>query len=276
MIDYEQTVQKIINSIVNFSFEFDFETIKKEMELEEVSKIELEKLGEARVREKFNTGTFKIKLPNGTFIDASSIAKYSAENNIKGPVIFINPNFKYVHWVVKKDFTTPQIKKQIKSQLTNNTDISLSEVQKALLIEDLKNRKIEGYIDTLPIIASDYISEGKFHIQSSCTKESAIEIVNEVIEELKIDAKEYVKKKMKRDYKNIFLYLLFVLVVSFLWVINKQSLKIPILISNSIGLALFLIPLVVMRLINHSIFETLFFRKKAKKKYEKEFFTKAI
>ena len=97
-----------------------------------------------------------------------------------------------------------------------------------------------------------------------------------MIEELKIDAKEYVKKKMKRDYKNIFLYLLFVLVVSFLWVINKQSLKIPILISNSIGLALFLIPLVVMRLINHSIFETLFFRKKAKKKYEKEFFTKAI
>ncbi len=276
MIDYEQTVQKIINSIVNFSFEFDFETIKKEMELEEVAKSELEKLGEARVREKFNAGIFKIKLPNGNLIDASSIAKHSAENNIKEPVIFINPNFKYVQWVVKKDFTTPQIKKHIKSQLTNNTDISLSEVKKALLIEDLKNKKIEGYIDTLPIIASDYISEGKFHIHSSCTKESAIKTVNEVIEELKIDAKEYVKKKIRRDYKNIVLYFLFVLVVSSLWVINKQCLTIPNLLSNSIGLALFLIPLVVMRLINHSIFDTLFFRKKAERKYEKEFFAKAI
>jgi len=179
MIDYEQTVQKIISSITNFSFEFDFETVKKEMELQEVSKSELEKLGEARVREKFNAAIFKIKLPNGRLIDASSIAKYSAENNIKEPVIFINPNFKYVQWTVKKDFTIPQIKKQIKSQLTNNTDISLSEVQKTLLIEDVKNKKIEGYIDTLPIIASDYISEGKFHIQSSCTTESAIKIVNE-------------------------------------------------------------------------------------------------
>lgn len=276
MIDYEQTVQKIINSIVSFSFEFDFEAIKKEMELEEVSKSELEKLGEAKVREKFNAGVFKIKLPNGNLIDASSIAKHCVENNIKEPIIFINPNFKYVQWIVKKDFTTHQIKKQIKSQLTNNTDISLSEVQKALLTEDLKNKKIEGYIDTLPIITSDYISEGKFHIQSSCTKESAIEIVNNVIKELKIDAKAYVKKKIRRDYKNIVLYLFFVLVVASLWLINKQCLTIPNFLSDSIGLALFLIPLVVMRLINHSIFDTLFFRKKAEKKYEKEFFAKAI
>lgn len=45
----------------------------------------------------------------------------------------------------------------------------------------------------------------------------------------------------------------------------------PIWLSNAIGLILFLISLVVMRLINHSIFDTLFFRKKAEKKYEKEF-----
>lgn len=276
MIDYEQTVQKIINSIINFSFEFDFETVKKEMELEEVSKSELEKLGEAKVREKFNAGIFKIKLPNGKLIDSSSIAKHCVENNIKEPIIFINPYYKYVQWIVKKDFTTPQIKKQIKSQLTSNTEISLSEVQKALLIEDLKNRKIEGYIGTLPIITSDYISEGKFHIQCSFTKESAIEIVNEVIEELKIDAKAYVKKKIRRDYKNIALYLFFVLVVASLWLINKQCLTIPDLLSDIIGLALFLISLVVMRLINHSIFDTLFFKKKAEKKYEKEFFAKAI
>lgn len=276
MIDYEQTVQKIINSITDFSFEFDFETVKKEMKLQEVSKNELEKLGEARVKEKFNAGIFKIKLSNGRLIDANSIAKYSAENNIKEPVLFINPNFKYVQWTVKKDFITPQIKKQIKRQLTNNTDINLAEVQKVLLLEDVKNKKIEGYIDTLPIKTSNYISKGKFHIQSSCSKESAIKMVNEVIEELKIDTKKYIKLKFKRDYRSIFLYLVFVLVVSFLWFINKQSLTIPNWVSNIIGLILFLISLVVMRLINHSIFDTLFFRKKAERKYEKEFFNKAI
>ncbi len=77
MIDYEQKVQTIINSIITFSFEFDFETVKKEMELQEVSKEEIEKLGEEKVREKFNSSIFKIKLPNGTLIDANSIAKHS-------------------------------------------------------------------------------------------------------------------------------------------------------------------------------------------------------
>lgn len=88
--------------------------------------------------------------------------------------------------------------------------------------------------------------------------------------------KKYVKMKLKRDYKSILLYLIFVSVVSFLWFINKQCLTIPNWASNSIGLILFLIPLVVMRLINHSIFDTLFFREKAEKKYEKEFFNKAV
>ncbi|HMK24426.1 MAG TPA: hypothetical protein VK483_00250 [Chitinophagaceae bacterium] len=276
MIDYEQTVQKIINSLTDFSFEFDFDTVKKEMELQEVSKDELEKLGDNKVKEKFNRGIFKIKLPNGSFIDANSIIKYSIENNIKEPVIFINPNFKYVQWVVKKDFTTPQIKKHIKNQLTNNIEINLAKIQKALLIEDVKNKKIEGYIDELPIKTSNYINEGKFHIQSSCSIESAIKMINEVIEELKIDTKKYIKIKFKRDYKNIFLYLVFVLIVSSLWFVNKQYQTLPIWLSNSIGLVLFLIPLVVMRLINHSIFDTLFFRKKAEKKYEKEFYNKAI
>ncbi|HTB52933.1 MAG TPA: hypothetical protein VK718_09190 [Ferruginibacter sp.] len=274
MINYQQTVQEIINSITSFSFEFDFETIKKEMELQEVSKDELEKLGEARVKEKFNSGIFKIKLPNDTLIDASSIAKHCAENNITEPVIFINPNFKYVQWFVKKDFTTPQIKKQIKSQLTNNSDINLAEVQKALIIEELKNKEIEGYINGLPIKTSNYISEGKFYIQSTSSIENAIKMVYEVVEELKIDAKEYVRMKLRRDYKNMLFYLLFVSVVSSLWFINKESLTTIKWISNSIALFLFLIPLVIMRLINHSIFDTLFFRKKASKKYEKEFFNK--
>lgn len=88
MIDYEQKVQTIINSIITFSFEFDFETVKKEMELQEVSNEEIEKLGEEKVREKFNSSIFKIKLPNGTIIDANSIAKHSVENNIKRTCYF--------------------------------------------------------------------------------------------------------------------------------------------------------------------------------------------
>jgi len=271
MIDYEQTVEKIINSITNFSFEFDFETVKNEMELQEVPKDELEKLGENKVKEKFNKGIFKIKMSNGNLIDANTIYKHSIENNIKEPVIFINPNFKYVQWIVKKDFTTPQIKKQIKNQLTNNTDINLAEVQKALLIEDLKNKKVEGFIDELPIKTSNYINEGRFHIQSSCSCESAIKMINDVIDELNKEKKIYVKNKFRRDYKNIFLYFVFILFVASLWFINKQYQTLPVWLSNSIGVALFLIPLVVMRLINHSIFDTLFFRKKAEKKYEKEF-----
>jgi hypothetical protein len=274
MIDYEQTVQKIISSITNFSFEFDFETVKKEMELQEVSKEELEKLGEIGVKEKFNSGTFKIKMPNGNLFDINTIHKHSIENNIKEPVIFINPNFKYVQWIVKKDLTTPQIIRQIKNQLTNNTDINLSEVQKALLIEDIKKKKVEGYIDKLPIKTSDHIHEGKFYLQSSCSREDAIKMVNEVIEELTREKKIYVNNKIKRDYKNMFLYLIFVLFISLLWFINTQYQVLSIWLLNSIGLILFLTPLVIMRLINHSIFDTLFFRKKAEKKYEKEFSNK--
>jgi len=276
MMDYEQTVLKIINSITTFSFEFDFETVKKEMELQDVPKEELEKLGEIGVKEKFNTGIFKIKMPNGNLLDINTIYNQSIENNIKEPVIFINPNFKYVQWSVKKDFTTPQIIRQIKNQLTNNTDINLAEVQKALLTEDVKNKKVEGYIGKLPIKTSSYISEGKFYIQSYRSRESAIKMVNEVIEELKKEKKIYVDHKIRRDYKNLFLYLIFILFISSLWFVNKQYQALPIWLTNTIGLVLFLTPLVVMRLINHSIFDTLFFRKKAKTKYEKEFSNKVI
>jgi hypothetical protein len=222
MIDYENTVQKIIKSLSNIVFEFDIETLKKEMELQEVSITELEKLGYNGVKKKFNNGTFKIKLPNGNLIDSNSIYKHCLENNIKEPVIFINPNYKYVQWFVKKNFTTPQIKNHIKNQLTSNTDINLAEVQKALLIEEVKNKKVELYIDELPIKTSNSINEGKFYIQSSCSRESAIKMVNEVIEELKIDSKKYIKNKFNRDYVYLIIYLIFTIVVSLLWLVNKE------------------------------------------------------
>jgi len=274
MIDYQITVHKIIHSLTNITFEFDFEELKKEMVLDEVSKSELEKLGDKKVQENFDSGTFKIKMPNGNIIDSNSIYKHNIENNIKEPVIFINPNFKYVQWVLKKDYVRPQIKKHIKKQLTNNSEINLEEVQKALLIEDLKNKKIEGYINKLPIKTSNYISEGKFYLQSSCSRDSAIEILNEVISELKIDAKAYIKSKFRRDYKHIIIYLIFITFVSCLWLVNKQCETIPLWLSNVIGVILFLVSLVVMKIINHSFFDTLLFRKKSRKKYEKEFYDK--
>ncbi|MEO8255017.1 MAG: hypothetical protein ABI554_11585 [Flavobacterium sp.] len=241
------------------------------MELQEVSQDELDKLGENKIQEKFNKGFFKIKMPNGNLIDAQTIYQQSIKNNIEEPVLLINPNFKYVKWSVKKNFTSPQIKKHIRNQLTNNTDLNLSEVQKALLIEDVKNKDIEGYLNELPIKTSDYISEGTFHIQSSCSRESAIKMVNDTIEELNKDKKIYVKSKLRKDYKYISFYMIFVLFVYLLWFVNKRYQTLPFWLSNTIGSALFLIPLVVMRLINHSIFDSLLFRKKAEKKYEKEF-----
>jgi len=274
MTDYKKTIQKIINSIKEFSFEFDIENVKKEMELQEVSSDELKKLGENKVQEKFNNGIFKIKMPNGDLFDANSIKKQSQEKNIKEPVIFINPNFKYVQWIVKKDFTTQQIKRHIKNQLTNNSDINLAEIKKELLIKEMELQKVEGYIGRLPIKVSNNIKEGKFYIQSSCSTESAIKMVFEVIEELNKEKVIYVKSKIRSDYKKIVFYILFLFFVFLLWFANKLCETLPDWISNAIAFTLFFISFFVMRLINHKIFDTLLHKKKVEEKYEKEFYNR--
>lgn len=270
MIDYEKTVQKIIDSITNFSFEYDFEALKKEMELQEVSQAELEKLGENKVQENFNNGVFKIKMPNGNLIDSNTIYKHSIENNIEKPVLYINPDFKYVQCIVKKDFVKPQIKKQIKNQLTNNTDIDFTEVQKALLIEDVKNKEIVGYINEVPIKTSNYIKEGKFYVNSSCTKEDAHNLIHEVIKELKSEKIYYVNEKLKRDRLIACAYLIFMLIVIIWWCFNNQNLKMQKWLSISVGLFLFVAPFITS-FINHSFIDSILFIQKAKKKYEKEF-----
>ncbi len=99
-------------------------------------------------------------------------------------------------------------------------------------------------------------------------------MVNEVIEELKIDAKKYIESKIRRNRWHIGIYLLFIAFIVSLWVINKQCTTIPLLLSNIIGVFLFIVSLVIMRLINHSFFDTLLFRKKAVRKYEQEFYNK--
>ena len=273
MLDNQNTIQKIISSLINITFDFDIEEVKKEMELVEVPKLEIDKLGKDKVQENFNKDIFKIKMPDGKIIDSTSIYKHSIENNIKEPVIFINPNFKYVQWVVKKDFVRPQIKKHIKRQISSNNDVNIEELKKELLIEEIKDKKIEGYIDKLPIKTSNHISEGKFHIQSSCSRESAIEMLNEVLEELKVDAKAFIKSKLKQDYKYITMYLIFVTFITGLWFINKQRGTIPLWLSNIIGIFLFLATFILI-ILNFSCFITLFFKKKAEKKYEKEFYSK--
>lgn len=272
MIDYQITIQKIIHSLTNMTFEFDIEELKNDMVLEEVPKSELEKLGDKTVQENFNSGTYKIIMPNSNIIDSYSIYKHSIDNRIKESAISINPNYKCVQWVLKKDYIKPQIKIHIKKQLTNNCEIILEEVQKALLNEDLKNKKIEGYINKLPIKTSNYIREGKFYIQTSCSRDSAIEMLNEVILELKNEANAFIESKFRRDYKHIFIYFIFILFVTILWVVNKQCETFPLWISNIIVVILFLVSLVVMRNINHSFLDTLLFIKKSRKKYEKEFY----
>ena len=45
MLDNQNTIQKIISSLINITFDFDIEEVKKEMELVEVPKLEIDKLG---------------------------------------------------------------------------------------------------------------------------------------------------------------------------------------------------------------------------------------
>ncbi|WP_281980329.1 hypothetical protein [Tenacibaculum mesophilum] len=274
MINNERTIQEIINSIMNFSFEFDIEKVKQEMELKEVSDDELEKLGESQVNQKFNNGEFKIKMPNGGLFDVNSIKEQSSKKGIKEPVVYINPNFKYVKWTLRKDFTTQQIKKHIKKQLTNSSEVDINEIKKALLIEETKSKEVEGYIGELAVKTSQNISQGKFHIQSSCSKESAINLVFEHINEIEIEKDIYVNKKIRSDYKKLGFYLIFLVCVSILWFINSECKTLPNWVSTSIAFTLFLISFLIMRLINHKIFDTLLSKKKVIKKYEQEFYIK--
>ena len=74
MLDNQNTIQKIISSLINITFDFDIEEVKKEMELVEVPKLEIDKLGKDKVQENFNKDIFKIKMPDGKIIDSTSIA----------------------------------------------------------------------------------------------------------------------------------------------------------------------------------------------------------
>ena len=74
MLDNQNTIQKIISSLINITFDFDIEEVKKEMELVEVPKLEIDKLGKDKVQENFNKDIFKIKMPD-FFVTSSSCIK---------------------------------------------------------------------------------------------------------------------------------------------------------------------------------------------------------
>lgn len=270
MIDYDQTIQQIISSIKKFSFEFDIEEVKRKMELREVSSQEIENLGPEKVAQNFSNGTFKIRQPNGNIIDSAAIYKHSAENNISEPFIVINPDFKYVRWELNETTTINQVKTEIRNHLSNNTEINLDKITKALIEEEIKNQKVEGFINDLPIKVSSSINEGKFTIQSSCTRETAIKLITEVVNDLKEERAKYVKVKINNDRLSAVAYLIFVLLVLIWWIFNNQNLKIEKWLSTAIGAFLFLVPF-ILRLFNFSFIDAIFFESKARKKYEIEF-----
>lgn len=270
MLDYEQIIQKIIKSITNFTLECDIEELKNKMELREVAVEEIENIGKEKAQENFTKGIYKIKLAGGKIIDSISIYEHCKENNILEPVIYLNPDFRYLKWEMESLDVEAQIKVEIKNRLSTNKEINLDKAKKALIDEELKTQDVAGYIDNLPIKTSNFIEEGKFYIQINCTHETAINLINEVIEELKTEKDKYINKKISKDKLKTCAYFLFISLIAVWWFINEQKFNIGKWFQISIGLFLFILPF-VLRIFNFSFADSIFFKDKAEKKYEKEF-----
>lgn len=260
MRDYQEMIQKLTHSVMNFSIEFvfEFEEDKKELELQEIPNIELEKLGEIEIREKFNTNIFKIQLSRVTIYDANSQYQRGASNSevcqfslFKDKFEVVNPKFEYI------------LKKYIKTQLATDADLEFKEIQFVLFKEAEKNRKEKA------ILTKTYISEGRFCIQYTCSSASALLIIKEAVKELETDVQKYVRKKMRRDYRHIFKWAIY-LFFAFILFLNIQYLeKIPVFIS----FLLMIIWITVMFYIGE-IFDNRIYSWEARKKYEREFFDK--
>jgi hypothetical protein len=270
MVDYEQAIQKIIKSVTIFSLEYNIEELKNKMRLREVSNEEIEKLGKEKAQENFAKGVYKIKLACGKIIDSSSIHEYCKENNILQPVIYLNPNFRYMKWEIEPLEVEDQIKIEIKNLLSTNTEINLEKAKKALVEEELKSQNVVGYINDLAIKTSNYVEEGKFYIQINCTNETAISLIYRVIEELKIEKNKYINKKLSSDQLKTYAYFLFISLIAVWWYVNEQKFNVTKWFTISIGLFLFILPF-ILRLFNFAFADSIFFKDKTIKKYEKEF-----
>lgn len=271
MIDYNKNLQVIIDSITTYIFELDFEELGKEMELQVVPKEELERIGNKKVSENFYSGKFLIKLSNGNTINYRSIAKYISENKIQKPISFNATEYKFVEWVLKKDFISNQINRHIKKQLSNSREIDLIELQKALIVEDGKNKEGNIYIENIPIKESHLVKEGKFYIQSSCSRETAISKINSTIDELQGSKEIYIKDRFIKDYTYIILYLLFILLIVAVWVLSNNIIELVNLFWQNILSAFVSVCLVAVGAIKYNFMEALYSRYKASLRYEKEF-----
>ena len=271
MVDYEKILENIVHSLNEFTVEFDIDEAMSKMVLREVPESELIALGENNIRQNFINGTFKIKLSDDKIVDADSLSKYCIENNINQPILFVNPKIKYVRWEFSEDFVIPQIKSLIKRHLANNNDMNLEDAKRALIKNDIKTKEVDGYIHELPVKTSNYIQKGKFYIQVTGNKKNTYKLIDETISELKEDKGKFIKSKIKRDRQNALKYFVFVLFITTLWSINNYCGLISNWLSISIGILLFIIPLVVFQIINYSFIQSVFNREKAENKYDKEF-----
>lgn len=271
MVDYEQILENIAHSLNELTIEFDINEAMSKMVLREVPENELIALGENNIRQNFINGTFKIKLSDEKIVDADSLSKYCIENNIKQPILFVNPNIKYVRWELTENFVTPQIKSLIRRHLANNKDMNLEEAKKALIKKDIETKEIDGYIHELPVKTSNYIQEGKFYIQVTGNKSNTNKLIDETISELEEEKGRFIKSKVKQDRLNAIIYFAFVLFITTLWSINNYCGLVPNWLSNSIAIFLFFVPFAIFQIINYSFIQSVFNIKMAEKKYEKEF-----
>ncbi len=256
-----------------FDFKIDFEKVKSKMELREIPSEEFDKLTPEDINKNFSTGEFKIKQPNGNIIDSSSIYKYSQENNISAPMLLLNPDFKYVRWEITEDLSSKQLKDEIKNQLSSNSEINLEKAQKTLITNEIEANETLGYIDEISVKVSSLVKKGIFYLRSTCNRESAVKLINEVINELKLERETYVIGKIKTDKLSAIIYLLFVLLIASLWYLINQNLPVNKWLSITIAGFLFILPF-ILRVVNFSFIDAIFFKDKAKKRYEKEFNSK--
>jgi hypothetical protein len=268
MVEYDQIIEKIISSVMCFDFKIDFEGVKSKMELREIPSEELEKLTTDEIKKNFSNGEFKIKQSNGNIIDSTSSYKYSEENNISEPIV--NPNFKYVRWEITEDLSSQQLKDEIKYQLSSNPEINLERAQKTLITKEIEANETIGNIYDISVKVSSLVEEGIFYLRSTCSRESAVKLINEVINELRLEREKYVVNKLKTDKLYSIIYALCVVLIASFWYLTNQNLPVNKWLSISIAVFIFVVPF-ILRLLQFSFIDAIFFKDRAKKKYEKEF-----
>ena len=86
------------------------------------------------------------------------------------------------------------------------------------------------------------------------------------------EKEKYVRSKIRKDKKNVFSYITFIVFVSILWFLNHfYADTLPTIVASIIAFVLFIAGFIIVRFINHSYIQSVFCKKKTKRKYQKEF-----